>query len=195
MEPLHLFSDKHFLDLYPASFRVANRMHYTPIEVVKKAAAYLCQEKNTTILDIGSGIGKFCIPAASLFPENNFVGIELRADLSEEAHKIRGHLGLSNLTCVQGDIVNFDLQSYDHFYFFNAFYEFLENSEKLDQQLEFTPGKFQKYHAYIFRSLEKMPIGTKLATFFTEDKWIPSSYVEVEQHFDATLKHWMKIQE
>jgi len=195
MEPLHLFSDKHFLDLYPSSFRVANRMHYTPIEVVKKAASFLCQEKKSTILDIGSGIGKFCIPAASIFPENKFIGIELRPDLNEAANEVKEKLGLSNVTFLQGDIVKFPLRFYNHFYFFNAFYEFRENAEKLDQQLEFTPGNYQKYHAYIFRSLEKMPIGTKLATFFTEDKWIPACYVEVENHFDFTLKHWMKIQD
>ena len=73
-----------------------NKDHFTPIEVAKKAAAFLSLDNNKKIVDIGSGIGKFCLTAAHLFPNCEFYGIEQRLALHEVAIKVTEKLQLQN---------------------------------------------------------------------------------------------------
>ena len=48
-------------------------------------------------LDIGCARGKFLLKMAPLYPETNFIGIEIREPLEIEANKYRDCLGLTNL--------------------------------------------------------------------------------------------------
>jgi tRNA (guanine-N7-)-methyltransferase len=48
-------------------------------------------------LDIGCAKGKFLLQMASLYPEVNFLGIEIREPLVAEANSFRDELGLTNL--------------------------------------------------------------------------------------------------
>ncbi len=48
-------------------------------------------------LDIGCGRGRFLLQMAQLQPDWNFVGLEIRASLVEQANRWRDHLELTNL--------------------------------------------------------------------------------------------------
>ena len=68
-------SDSQFNKIYPPSIRLLAHHHWTPLEVAIKAADFLAAENNVSILDIGSGVGKFCIAAANYKPNAFFTGV------------------------------------------------------------------------------------------------------------------------
>ncbi len=57
-------SDMEFNTLYPPSIQLLSRNHWTPLSIAMKAACFLAGDGNVRILDIGSGVGKFCLAAA-----------------------------------------------------------------------------------------------------------------------------------
>jgi tRNA G46 methylase TrmB len=62
-------SDVQFNQHYPLSIQLLAARHWTPLSVARKAANFLAAETNARILDIGSGIGKFCLAAAHYKPK------------------------------------------------------------------------------------------------------------------------------
>ena len=53
-------SDAQFNKLYPSSIQMLAQRHWTPLVVARKAAGFLAAESNVSVLDIGSGVEKFC---------------------------------------------------------------------------------------------------------------------------------------
>ena len=80
-------SDSQFHALFPASVHELARNHWTPLRIAQKAADFLAAEGGMKILDIGSGIGKFCLAAAYYKPNAFYYGIEQREDLVAYAEK------------------------------------------------------------------------------------------------------------
>jgi SAM-dependent methyltransferase len=185
-------SDQQFLSLFSEKNKKANRIHYTPLAVAKKAAEFLCGGLGNKILDIGSGIGKFCFTAAHYYPAYTFYGIEQRDDLIAASVKANETLQLSNVFFEHKNFDQITLTDYHHFYFFNSFHENIEE-DKLDYQVVFSENLYHYYNAQIHKQLSKMPTGTRIATFFTLDDIIPASYLLIDTHFDEGLKFYEKI--
>lgn len=57
-------------------------------------------------LDIGCAKGKFLLQMAQLYPQINFLGVEIRQPLVDEANQDRDRLGLTNLHFLFGNINN-----------------------------------------------------------------------------------------
>ena len=57
-------------------------------------------------LDIGSARGKFLLQMAQLHPQTNFLGVEIRESLVEEANLKSQQLGLTNICYLFGNINN-----------------------------------------------------------------------------------------
>src|SRR4051812_20257231 len=81
-------SDAAFDWMYPECFQVLSLKHWTPLAIARKAAGFLA-EPGTRVLDIGSGIGKFCLAAAHHFPETFFYGVEQRHELVYHAEEAK----------------------------------------------------------------------------------------------------------
>src|SRR5436190_18491285 len=90
-------SDTQFDQLYPLNIQQLTKRHWTPLYVARKAASFLATERGARVLDIGSGIGKFCMAAASIRPESFFYGVEQRSRLVYYADKVKNLLGLENV--------------------------------------------------------------------------------------------------
>ncbi len=131
-------TDTRFNRLYPAEIRRLSGKHWTPLAVTRMAAAFLAAENNKRILDIGSGVGKFCLAAAGYFPGCSYYGIEQRQDLLRHAEQARVQLGLVNISFIHGNFTQLDLRNYDHFYFYNSFYENLQGTEKIDESIAYS---------------------------------------------------------
>lgn len=69
-------------------------------------------------LDIGCARGRFLLKMAEQFPDQNFLGVEIREPLVEEANRLRDEANLSNLD-----------------------YEFINATHALDRFLETLPAK------------------------------------------------------
>jgi SAM-dependent methyltransferase len=187
------FSDDIFFNqLFPKRIQAKVR-HWTPLEVAKKAADFLAPQKNFHVLDIGSGIGKFCLAAAYHKPNSIFYGVEQRKDLADYASDISRTFGLYNVSFIHGNFTQLDFRQFDSFYFFNSFYENLSSTEKIDHTIEHSLSLYNYYNRYLFKQLEKKPIGTRIATYHSLEDEIPPCYYVVRTEFNGLLKFWVKV--
>lgn len=186
-------SDGQFHQLYPEPVRAQANMHWTPLHVARKAAEFLTADKHKRILDIGSGGGKFCLAAAYYCPEGIYTGIEQRASLVANAEEANRILGLPHVTFLHQNILDTDLAAYDHFYFFNAFYENLDDSFRIDELLTYSRELYAQYNRHLFRQLEKKPPGTRIVTFHSTENEMPGNYMEVSVSADELLKCWIRV--
>lgn len=190
----HLFnSDEVFNRLYTPMIQALSGRHWTPLSVSRKAADFLAAEDNSRILDIGSGAGKFCLAAAYNKPHSYYTGIEQRKYLVDIAESVRLKLNLNNCEFIHGNFTQIDFNGYNHFYFYNSFYENLAGTDKIDDSIDYSRELYNYYNRYLFRQLEIRPAGTRLATFHSLEDEIPPSYHIVGTGFDNLLKFWIKV--
>jgi SAM-dependent methyltransferase len=186
-------SDTSFNQLYPAEIRELAKKHWTPLAVARKAAGFLTTGKNKRILDIGSGSGKFCLAAAFYHPHAFYFGVEQRISLQYKAETARQVLRLDNVKFIHANFTRLDFRDYDHFYFYNSFYENLAGSDRIDNSIVYSGELYNYYTRYLYQQLEQKPAGTKLTTYHSMEDEIPKSYQEVGSEFDNLLKFWKKI--
>ncbi|MDF2188870.1 class I SAM-dependent methyltransferase [Paraflavitalea sp. CAU 1676] len=186
-------SDEQFHHLYPLSIRQLASRHWTPLEIAQKVAQFLSPAAGSRVLDIGSGVGKFCLTGAFHHPGSRFYGIEQRADLVSHAKSAKEILRLQNVEFSCGNFTHLDFNRYDHFYFYNSFYEHLTETDKIDHSITFSTALYNYYNRNLYKKLEAMPAGTRLATFHTIEDRVPPGYCLAESHVGTLLKFWIKI--
>jgi len=186
-------SDAQFNQLYPSSIQLLAQRHWTPLVVARKAANFLATENNIKILDIGSGVGKFCLAAAHSKPKAFYFGIEQRKRLVNHAEAAREILGLENVSFMNGNFTQIDFGNYDHFYFYNAFYENITGTDKIDNSIDYSLELFNYYNRYLYKQLEQKSSGTRLATFHSLEDEIPQGYHIVGSEMNDLLKFWIKL--
>ena len=186
-------SDSHFNKIYPPSIQLLAPRHWTPLVVARKAAHFLAAENGVRILDIGSGVGKFCLTAANYKPNASFTGVEQRKSLINHAETAKEILRLENVSFINGNFTQIDFSNYDHFYFYNSFYENLACTDKIDNSIDYSGELYNYYNRYLFKRLEQKPAGTRLATFHSLEDEMPPDYHVVGVEMDNLLKFWIKI--
>lgn len=186
-------SDIEFNRLYPLSIQNLAKKHWTPLPIARKAACFLAEENNVTILDVGSGVGKFCLAAAYHKPNAFFFGVEQRKGLIDHAEAAKEILQLDNASFIYGNFTQLDFRQYDHFYFYNAFYENMIGTDKIDNSIVYSNELFNYYNRYLYRQLEQKPAGTRLVTFHSLEDEVPPGYHAVGTEIDSLLKFWIKI--
>lgn len=185
--------DREFHHLYPPMVQKRATRHWTPLQVSRCAADFLVTSAGSRVLDIGSGVGKFCLAAAYYQPSGLFYGIEQRKDLHEIACGVKSDLQLENAFFMHGNFTQLDLAAYDHFYFFNSFYENLDGTEKIDSSIQYSSSLYNYYNRYLYKQLEQLPQGTRIATYHSLEDEIPPCYYVVKTHYDNLLKFWIKV--
>jgi SAM-dependent methyltransferase len=186
-------SDEKFNQLYPKEISALASRHWTPLSVAKEAAAFLAVGLNTRILDIGSGVGKFCLIGAKLYPNTVFAGIEQRKSLTQIAQSVALELSLSNTEFLTGNFTEINFAQYQHFYFYNAFYENLIDNDAIDQNVVQSHELFNLYNRKLYKQLKQLPSGTRIATFHSSENEMPSSYQVVGVGSNDDLKFWVKL--
>lgn len=186
-------SDVVFNSLYPAPIQAAALKHWTPLAVAEKAASFLAASPGTKVLDIGSGSGKFCLIGARRQPHTTFYGIEQRKDLVALCSQLKDKLQLKNVFFINNNIINIDFKNFDHFYFYNSFYENIEGTQKIDYNIEYSEELYNRYNRYLYKQLIKKPAGTRLVTYHSFGSEIPKDYEVVNTDYDDYLKFWIRI--
>ena len=186
-------SDAKLERLYPEAIRSLSRMHWSPLYVTQKVVSYLAVNDRVKVLDIGSGVGKFCLAGAFYKPTVSFYGVEQRKKLIEHAEAARIALGLQNVYFSHRNFTQLNFNEYDHIYFYNAFFENLDGTDKIDDEFVYSNELYNYYSIYLYNQLEKMPIGTRVATYCSWGDEIPPCFQLAETHFNNLLKFWIKI--
>lgn len=187
---LSSLSDRDFDSLYPQKIKMLSGTHWTPVSIAKKASTYLSAE-GKSILDIGSGSGKFCLVAAASCT-SRITGVEQRANLVQISRKIALAYQLGNLDFIHDDMANIDFTSYDNFYFFNSFEENVNLKDKLGKENEYNLDRFKANIQLLNERFDSAPLGTKIVTYCGEGKEIPASYQMVKSANKGKLKFWRK---
>jgi len=188
---IFLRSDIAFNALYPLNVRMLSNRHWTPIHIAQLAVDFLAKDGGK-ILDIGSGVGKFCLAGAHFAPTAQFFGVEQRDYLIKHAESAQKTLDLSNVSFIHKNFTQLNLREFDHFYFFNSFYENVDSLDRIDEGIDYSRALFDYYVAYLRNGLEQMPQGTKLATFHSFHGEVPAGYEMVASHQSGDLIFWIK---
>lgn len=185
-------SDIDFDILFPEQLRVVSARHWTPLDVAKKSADYLATHAGARVLDIGSGSGKFCFVAAYYHPEVSFYGVEQRGYLVDFCNNLKKKLGMGNVHFVQANVKDFDISAYDHFYFYNSFYENLPGTQKIDHRVSYSEQLYDYYNRSLFKKFKSLPAGTKLVTYHSLGSEVPPGFEVERTEYNEFLKFWVK---
>jgi SAM-dependent methyltransferase len=186
-----IVGDEEFNAIYPETIRVMSSIQWSPVAVSKMAARFLAEIPGTKVLDIGSGVGKFCIVGAAC-TKGSFTGVEQRPQLVEISNKLAERYGLDNANFVCANVMDIAFAEYDAFYFFNSFYENIDRNAIIDPIAERGHNLYKLYTRYVCGQLAKMPVGTRLVTYWTNAEEVPKGYVIQSSGFDGELKMWEK---
>lgn len=186
-------SDAELNKVYPEYVQQLSRRHWTPLLIATESARFLAGNEEVVILDVGSGVGKFCIAGGYFHPRARFVGVEQREQLVQLADEARDRIGLSNVQFMCSNFTQVDFNQYDHFYFYNSFYENLTGTDKIDDSIDYSAELYNYYTRYLFKQLDKKPAGTRLVTYHSLEDEVPPGYHVVSSSRHETLKFWIKI--
>lgn len=185
-------NDAAFDWLYPQKIRELSKRHWTPLGVAKKAAEFLTDGADKKVLDIGSGVGKFCLAAAHFNPQATFYGVEQRYELYQFAMAAKEVAQVKNAEFVHDNFTRLDMSAYDNFYFYNSFFENLDDNDRIDEDVAYSTNLYIHYCRHLYRALERKPSGTRLVTFHSLQDEVPPAFQAVYVSEDLQLKMWIK---
>lgn len=189
-----VITDQAFDACLDAGVKRHSSTHYTPVAVAIEAAQFLCGgiEGSAKILDVGSGVGKFCLIAASNCENAFFMGVEQRANLAAVADSLAEQSKLDNLGFLCANVMGVSFKDFDAFYLFNPFYEHLEPFSAIDESIDLDQQMYDIYSGYVRKQLQGMPKGTRVASYFGMGDEMPLNYDLIAQMFDGNLKLWQR---
>lgn len=184
-------TDLDFDSLLSKRYQNISKVHWTPIQIIETVVEWCKENSSSSILDIGSGVGKFCMVGASI-SKLKFTGIEKRKSLYKQAVKIKDKLEVKNVSFFNDNILNIDFSDFDTFYYFNPFFEQIHELERIDKTTNYQPHKFLIYQEYVFNELSKKEKGTKFISYCSQEFYPPDSYAMRNMKFDGLLQMWEK---
>jgi hypothetical protein len=184
-------TDADFDWLYPEHFQLMSQKQWTPLAIARKAAEFLA-EPGSKVLDIGSGIGKFCLTGAFFNPEAMFFGVEQRHELYHYAKVAKSYMQLENAGFIHANITQVNFKEFDHFYFFNAFYENIDQKNAIDDTIETSYSLYTYYTEYLLAALKDVKPGTRLVTYQALDEVIDINYNLIWASESGLLRMYIK---
>lgn len=183
--------DSAFNALYPAHIKRLSASQWTPVAIAKMAADYLANKPNKRVLDIGSGAGKFCLIGAAT-TNGRFYGVEQRKPLVVLSKKIAAKHHIENVEFIHSNITQISFTEYDSFYFYNSFFENISTLNPIDNSIPVAKSLYYLYSDYVKTQLEKVPLGTRLVTYYSLWDEIPESFDLEYTALCGILNFWIK---
>jgi len=192
-----LVADRVFDEVFPLAAQGRSSVYWTPVEVAVRAAILLADKAGATILDIGSGVGKFCIVAAAAV-NANARGIEHRPHLVDIAREAAAKIGVAPAFQI-GTIEEQDVSAVDGFYLFNPFAENLCSMpmDRLDASVELSEDRYWRDVAATERLFSRARVGARVVTYCGFGGKLPEGFVLVlrERCGGGRLELWVKEEE
>lgn len=188
-------TDRAFDRFLPDELRLVSGQYWTPLVVAARAAEWFEELGVRTVVDIGSGTGKFCI-AAALAGRCHFTGLEQRPRLVQVARSLAKLFGCDErVSFVEGAFSKISVFSVDAYYLYNPFGENLFGCEDhLDEEVELGADRYARDIKAVEEMLSDVRVGTCLLTYNGFGGRVPGSYQElrVDREMPSVLRIWRK---
>lgn len=179
-----------FDQVYPTALQSVSPQFWTSVKTAIAAAESLRDLDCRSVLDIGSGVGKFCI-ISSLVLDRRTTGVEHRAYLVDAAKRAAVDYG-ADVECLSGRFENLDPERFDAFYLFNPFAENVFDPEEwLDDAVELSEARWSHDLAVAEHWLDHAPQGTALITYNGFGGRIPGTFSL--QRGLLTSGNWLRV--
>ena len=183
--------DSRFDQIFPEWARGLSTVHWTPVAVAVRAAELLVRSPGTRVLDVGAGVGKFCL-VGSLVTEGTFYGIEACSLFVHAARATAERLQMRGTRFLHGNMMALDWGRFDAFYLYNPFADNLESLlESQDSPLGVDPRLFDAYVRFAREQLQAARVGTRVATYHGLGGAMPPSY-RLEYEGERELE-WLEV--
>ena len=190
-----LANDDDFDQFIPYDDRRVSSDYWTPLRVATRAAQWLDYFGARSVVDVGSGVGKFCV-AAALGSRCHFIGIEHRTRLVTAARALARTFNVEDrVHFVQSAMSDSGWPKADAYYMYNPFGENLCRFEhQLDGDVELGIDRYKREIAEAERFIEHAPPGTLLLTYNGFGGRVPDSYeqVAIDRDQPYELRMWRK---
>ncbi len=180
--------------LYPSWAQAPSRIHWTPVEVARRAAELLVVHPGLRVLDVGAGAGKFCIVGA-LTTSGDFHGIEQRPHLVTLAQETARRLRVLTAHFQLGNMRDVDWRAFQGFYLYNPFFEnHVGVIDPVDDTVELDLALFSHYIHFVRAQLALAELGTRVVTFHGFGGELPAGYERevYEKCGNGQLELWVK---
>jgi SAM-dependent methyltransferase len=188
-------ADRCFDRFLPDDLRVVSGQYWTPLVVAKRAAEWFDDLGVRTVVDIGSGAGKFCV-AAALVGRSRFTGLEQRRSLVASARALATVFDVRDrVSFVQGAVGTMATPNADAYYLYNPFAEYVfGSSHDVDTDVEFNETRQAHDVAAVEQLLGCAPAGTYVLTYNGFGGRVPAGYkqIRVDRNLPNDLRLWRK---
>lgn len=173
-----------------------SRVHWTPVAVARCAAAFLTQHRReqTHILDVGSGVGKFCVVAAATTGAR-CTGVERNARLVDVARAFAQQAGADGVQTRQAEMGDVDWTPFHAVYFYNPFAEQFIHDGLREKDEDCGWPLYCHYVRTAIAKLYLMPTGTRVATYHGFGATFPPGYQFVggERFGEGILRFYERL--
>jgi predicted RNA methylase len=185
--------DMQFDRVYPNIVQEVSARYWTPVSVALTGAEWLRAAHCQSLLDVGSGAGKFCI-VTRLAAGCAVQGIEQRPGLVQTARAAA--VSYQAEVCFeQGTIEQVDPGRVDAFYFYNPFGEnHYLGADRFDEEVELSNERYIRDIAIVESWLDRASRGTCVLTYHGFGGRIPDTYSLVHRKLTrgGALRLWVK---
>jgi hypothetical protein len=188
-------TDRAFDRLLPEALQVVSHEYWTPLHVAVRAARWFEEMGVRSVVDIGAGVGKFCV-AAALASSCRFVGLEQRGWLVDVARSLVDAFDLGErVDFVVGALGEARVPDADAYYFYNPFGENLFFDGHLDKEVELGDERYDRDVAAAESLLRNAPLGTYALTYNDFGGMMPRAYrlLRTDRHLPRDLCLWRKV--
>lgn len=191
-------NDRSFDRFLAEPLRLVSPEYWTPLAVAKRAAQWLEDFGIRTVVDIGSGAGKFCV-AGALFGECQFIGLERYSSLVTSARALADLFDLNDrVSFVAGALGAVPTPVGDAYYFFNPFGDYWFGADHpMEAGADVGDNGYADDLAAAEELLRRVPVGTCVMTYNGFGGRVPANYqlVRVDRELCGVLRLWRKQQD
>jgi hypothetical protein len=190
-----LTCDRQFDRFLPPRLQAVSERYWSPLRVAARAAAWLDELDIRTLVDVGSGAGKFCV-ATALLSRCACLGVEHRKDLVATARALAAVFGVQNrVSFVEETFGDAPPPAAECYYFYNPFLEgMLEPEAWLDDRVEHSERRYDRELLAVEDWLRRAPVATYVLTYNGLGIDLPLAYREIrtDRTFPCNLRLYRK---
>jgi SAM-dependent methyltransferase len=188
-------SDRAFDRFLPERLRTVSSEFWSPLAVARRAVEWFDAAGVQSVVDVGSGAGKFCV-AGALFGRCHFVGLEQRPFLVKSARGLARLFDVNDrVRFVLGSLGDVPIPVADAYYFFNPFGDYSVGLHpRAEQSQAIVWEQYARDVAAAEELLRGAPAGTSVLALNGFGGRLPPGYdlIHVDWSAPGGLRMWRK---